>query len=258
MDCCENMKNGKLPMGAKFLSFLLAIGLIVVSIVAVSMANKTPYNPEASFMASGKVMAKPDIALVSLSVKTPRETEAATVVSKNSETMNKIIEMLKAKGIEEKDVKSSSFSVNPVYSYPTGLAPKIDGYEAYQELQVKIRDLEKIGDVIASSAQLGANQIGNISFTIDDPENLKMQAREKAVAAAKEKAMQMEKITGIDLGEVVNVYETSYDDHQPVPYYAAKTDMGMGMSNEAITAPQIASGENEIRVDVTLVYKVKK
>lgn len=256
MDCCENMKMGK--CGGKCLVALLVIGLIAVSIVSVAMANKTPYNPEASFTASGKIMAKPDIALISLSVKTPKETDAATVVSKNSETMNKIMNMLKEKGIEEKDVKSSSFSVNPVYSYPVNSAPKIEGYEAYQELQVKIRDLQKIGDVIATSASLGANQIGNIAFTIDDPENLKIQAREKAVELAKEKAKQMEEITGIKLGPVVNVFENSYDDRQPVPYYSAKSEMAMGMGGDSMVAPQIASGENEVRVDVTLVFKVKK
>lgn len=253
----ENFKDGKLPKMSKILSVLLACGLVAVSIVAVSMANRMPYNPEASFMGTGKIKAKPDIAMVSLAVRTPKEADAAKVVSKNSETMNKIIAMLKEKGIEEKDVKSNSFSVNPVYSYPTNQAAKIDGYEAYQELQVKIRDLEKIGEVIASGAQLGANQIGGISFTIDDTDSLKAQAREKAVIMAEEKAKQMEEITGIKLGAIVNVYENSYDD-QPVPYYAAKAEMSSGMGMGGGVNPNISTGENEVRVDVTLVYRVKK
>lgn len=257
MEKCENTVACFKANGGKFLSLLLAVGIIAISIVAVSMANKTPYNPETSFMGVGKIKAKPDIALISLAVKTSKEVDAAKVVSKNSETMNKIIDMLKEKGIAENDVKSNSFSVNPVYSYPANQAPKIDGYEAYQELQVKIRDLNKIGEVIAAGAGLGANQIGGISFTIDDPENLKIQAREKAVAAAKEKAEQMAKITGIKLGPIVNIYENNYED-QPVPYYSTRSEMGMGGAADVVKAPQIASGENEIRVDVTLVYKIKE
>ncbi len=245
----------KYPLG-KILSFVLACGLIAVSVVAVVNANRMTYNPEASFMGTGKIKAKPDIALISLAVKTPKESDAAKVVSKNSETMNKIIEMLKQKGIAENDVKSNSFNVNPVYSYPPNQAPKIDGYEAYQELQVKIRDLNKIGEVIASGAELGANQIGGISFTIDDPENLKAQAREKAVSAAKEKAKQMVDLTGIELEQLVNVYENYYED-QPSVYYSARAE-GMGGYGDSVKSPQIASGENEVRVDVTLVYKVKK
>ena len=255
MDNCENVKHCFATHGGKFLSLLLAAGIIAVSITAVSMANKAPYNPEASFVGTGKVTAKPDIASVSLAVKTPKEADAAKVVSKNAETMNKIIAMLKQKGIQDKDVKSNSFSVNPVYSYPANQSPKIEGYEAYQELQVKIRDLNKIGEVIAAGAELGANQIGGISFTIDDTEALKVQAREKAVAAAKEKAKQMEKLTGIELGAVVNVYENSYTD-QPTPYYAAKSDMAIG--GGPVSVPEVATGENEIKVDVTLVYKVRK
>jgi uncharacterized protein YggE len=256
MNCCEQTSHGRPWLCGKLLSWLLAAGLIAVSIVAVSLAGKAPYNPEASFTGIGKIKAKPDIALVSLAVRTAKEADAATAVSKNSEAINKITAMLKSKDIAEKDIKSTSFNVNPVYSYPTNEAAKVEGYEAYQELQVKIRDLNKIGQVIADSSKLGANQIGNISFTIDDPENLKAQAREKAVAAAKEKAKQMQTIAGIKLGRLINVYENSYDD-QPSPYYAARSDIATGLGGGG-SVPQVSAGENEIRVDVTLVFRVKK
>lgn len=123
-------------------------------------------------------------------------------------------------------------------------------------LTLKIRDLSKIGDVIAKTTEQGANQIGNISFTIDDEYSLKNQARELAITKAKEKAVMIAQQSGMKLGEVKSVYENSEPIVSPIAYTNAKLDMAAGSAVQ-LSSPSIQTGQNEIKVTVTLVYEVK-
>lgn len=133
-------------------------------------------------------------------------------------------------------------------------------HEVSQNVNVKVRDLEKIGEVISRSAEKGANQVGNVSFSIDDEYELKNQAREMAINKAKEKANLMAAQAGMTLGKVKSVIESSGDYNYPVPMYAnAKLEMSdevLGRGGET-SVSNIQSGQNEIRVEVTLIYEVK-
>jgi uncharacterized protein YggE len=130
------------------------------------------------------------------------------------------------------------------------------GYEVSQTVAVKIRDLSKVGDVIAKTTEKGANQIGNISFTIDDEYELKNQARELAIEKAKEKATLIAEQAGMKLGEIKNIYEISND--FPEAVYNSYSNAKL-MIDEAggIVSPTIQTGQNEIKVEVTVVYEVK-
>jgi uncharacterized protein YggE len=150
-------------------------------------------------------------------------------------------------------MKTTSYRLNPVYDYPNGRSV-LTGYEVYQEVTIKIRDLNKIGKVIESVTAVGANQVGNVAFTIDDPENIKLLARTEAVAKAKKRAQETAKLTGIKLGKLVNVYEN--EQPYPTPMYDNSMIRGIG-GGGAISAPEIQTGENEIVVQMTLVYEVK-
>jgi hypothetical protein len=144
----------------------------------------------------------------------------------------------------------------PVYNYTNQRGQELVGYEVTQNLTLKIRDLTKIGDIIAKTTEKGANQIGNISFTIDDEFALKNQARELAIEKAKEKAELIAKQSGMKLGEVKSVYENQ--ESTPTPYYTnAKMMDSAGGSGISVSSPEIQSGQNEIKVEVTLVYEVK-
>lgn len=240
--------------GKKLIMIVLILGLVAVSIVSVVMVTKNNNNFEmVSFTGTGKVSAKPDIAQVSLAVRTPKVNTASEAVKQNSSQINAIIKALKDLGIAEKDIKTSNFSVNPVYNYKPNTPGEIIGYEVYQELLTKIRNLDNIGQVITRATELGANQIGNIAFTIDDKEALKKQARAEAVTQAKERAQEMAVLTGMHLKKIVNVYENNND--QPMGYGGGPVMMKDGATGMG-GAPDIQVGENEIKVDVTIMYKV--
>jgi uncharacterized protein YggE len=170
--------------------------------------------------------------------------------------MDEVIKAFKDLGIDEKDIKTTNYNLNPVYNWTEKSGQVLIGYEVYQNVTLKIRDLSKIGDVIAKGTEKGANQVGNISFTIDDEYSLRNQARELAINKAKEKAVLIAGQAGMKLGDVKSVIESF--EPAPVQVYAnAKMmDLSAGVSNQ-LAAPTIQAGQNEIQVGVTLVYEVK-
>jgi uncharacterized protein YggE len=233
---------------------LIILGMVAVSIISIIRERiVNPMRYQVNFTAEGRVFAKPDIAQVSIAVKTERVVDSVQAVKNNTDKMNGVISKLKDSGIEEKDIKTTSYRLNPVYDYPNGRSV-LTGYEVYQEVTIKIRDLNKIGKVIEAVTAVGANQVGNVAFTIDDPENIKTVARAEAVAKAKKRAEETAKLTGIKLGKLVNVYEN--EQPYPTPMYDSSY-MARGIGGGGSAAPEIQTGENEIVVQMTLVYEVK-
>lgn len=199
----------------------------------------------------GKVSAVPDIASLSFGMQTGRQQTAQVAMEKLSASMNAVIEAVKQAGIEEKDIRTEYLSLSPAYDWTEqGQVPK--GFEASQSLLVKVRDLTKIGPVLSAATTAGANQVGGISFTIDDPEELKREAREEAIAQAKEKAQALAGDLGVTLGKLKGFVEGG--SATPVPMYdRAMMDMG-GMGGGIVPVP---TGEQEVHMSVTLTYEIK-
>lgn len=239
-----------------FLATLITLVVAAIVIVALVMANKNNNLERFSVNGSGTVYAKADIANLEVGLKTGAKKTAADATVESTNKMNEIIGELKKLGIEDKDIKTSNYNLSPVYNYTQDKGQELTGYEVTQNLTLKIRDLSKIGDVIAKTTEKGANQVGNIGFTIDDEFALKNQARELAIKKAQEKAALISQQSGLKLGELKGVYENA-DQPQPImmSYTNAKMDSaGLG---GGIASPSIQSGQNEIKVDVTLTYEVK-
>ncbi|MBU2109461.1 SIMPL domain-containing protein, partial [Patescibacteria group bacterium] len=117
--------------------------------------------------AAGEVFAKPDIAQISVSA--VREAKTVLEAQKShTESINKIVAYLKDSGIEEKDIRTSAYNIYPRYDYLRDKGQVFRGYEVSQTLDVKIRDLEKVGKILGGVAEMGANQVGGINFVIDD------------------------------------------------------------------------------------------
>jgi hypothetical protein len=216
------------------------------------IGQSTEYRKTISISGEGKVLAKPDIGQVSLSVVTQASTVAAAV-SGNNDKMNKINQAMKDLGISEDDLKTTAYNINPSYQYTSGKSVII-GYEVNQSLAVKIRDLDKTSQILEKAASLGANQVGSLSFTIDDAEKIKEEAREKAIVNAKEKADNLAKALGVNLGRVVGFDESS-GGGTPIPMYDSM--LGRGGGGEIAPAPTVSVGQNEIVVNVNLQYEVR-
>jgi uncharacterized protein YggE len=205
---------------------------------------------------TGEVYAKPDLALTSFSVRTEKK-EVAEAMTENTKKMNAVINSVKEEGVEAKDLKTTSFNIYPRYEwqgktefYPNGRRVLI-GYEVKQSLEVKIRDMEKIGTIIRKVTDAGANQIGNLQFTIDQEDELKKQAREKAVKEAKEKAKELASQLGVKLVRIV-----SFNENRISPYYYGFKDSAATMETADEEVPQIETGENKIEVNVNITYEI--
>lgn len=236
---------------------LIIIAATAISITAIVMALKSNNEDRFSVTGSGTVYAKADIANIQVGLKTDTKKTAAEATADSTAKMNKINDELTKLGIEDKDIKTSNYNLNPVYNWTNAKGQELVGYEVTQTLTLKIRDLNKIGDIIAKTTEQGANQVGNISFTIDDEYELKNQARELAISKAKEKAELIAKQSGIKLGEVKNVYENYSPIISSQAYSNAKVMLESADQAAGLAAPEIQSGQNEVKVEVTLTYEVK-
>ena len=201
----------------------------------------------------GKVTAVPDIATLNFGVETGRKKTSQAATENLSTVMNEVIQAVKAEGIEEKDIRTQSLRLNPAYDWNDG-ERKLKGYEAHQSVQVKVQDPDTVGAVLSAATLAGANQVGGVSFTIDDPDELKAKAREAAIKDAKQKAKKLAKELGVKLGKLQGFYENEHPGPMPYETRMMMDAVGRGGGAEPLPVP---SGEQDVSVHVTLTYEVK-
>lgn len=205
----------------------------------------------------GEIESTPDVAMFSVTVQSQGGNNVAEVQKTNTEKMNKINAFLKGKGIDEKDLKTTDYNLNPQYAYApcTGGSvcppPSISGYAIHQTLEVKVRDTAKVGDLLTGVVASGANGVSDIRFVVDDEDRAKNEAREEAIGKAKEKAEAMAQAGGFRIGKLVSIYESA----NPVPYYGMGGDMS-AVKAEASQSNRIEPGTQETKVQVTLTYEI--
>lgn len=198
----------------------------------------------------GKISVAPDIAIVNLGIEENGASLKQIQDSVNKKSKN-LVDGLKKLGVGESDIKTTSYNIYPNYDY--NLQPaKITGYRVSTNYQVKVKDFDKVNDILVKATESGANVVGNISFDINETtKNKKLQeAREEGVAKAKEKAEGLAKAAGISLGKIINVSE-SQGGNFPQPM-ALLEKTGTEIAN-----PDIQPGETELSVTVSLSYEIR-
>ena len=184
----------------------------------------------------GEIMAVPDTAFVTSGV-TSQGATAKEALDANNADMKKLIDTLKAAGIDSIDIQTSGFSVSPNYVYSDArdangyqLPPKVVGYTVYNGVTVVVRDLASLGAVLDQAVTVGANQISGVSFSVDDPKELYNEARKAAFGDAREKAELYAEAAGVELGALSLVSEvTGYNQPQPLMYKAEAAAMDRGI-----------------------------
>lgn len=247
-------KNWDVSNRVFWLIVVLGAGLLlfwVFRVAQIWQEMNGDYAREISVEAEGSAFVIPDTAVVNLGVTTDGETSEA-VVEQNTEKMNAVLEAIKGLGIEESKIQTTGYYLYPKYNW-TEEGQETDGYTLTQNVEVRISDFELIGEVIAQSSTAGANMVGGVDFTLDDPDSAKMEARLEAVAEAKMKAEQIADAAGLKLGDVVNYYEYSYSGGKGGGYYYDDFAEGAALEN----APSIEPGEEEVTLTVTLTYQLK-
>lgn len=212
-----------------------------------------------SVSGEAKIYAKPDLAITVISVKT----EAKTVneaMANNTKKMNIIIGFIKKIGVDAKDLKTVSFNIYPRYEWQKEMVCAssscssgrriLTGYEIDQSLEVKIRDLSKVGNVIEGATNAGANNVSGLRFIISEKDKLEKQARDEAIKKAKIRAKELASILGVKL---VRINSFTENNASPIRYSYVP---GITAEKAGAKTPQIESGENKIEANVTITYEI--
>ena len=228
--------------------FIKLSGPIPFSVNSISTTKTSNF----SVQGTGEVTAIPDTAMLNLGVsKTANTVDAAQ--KQVNDVINTLTTNLKALGIDEKDIKTDNYSVNPNYDYSNG-SQTITGYVVNADMQVKITPIDKANAAIDAATKAGATNVGNVQFVVNDAKqkDLENQARKEAIDAAKEKEQSISQASGIRLGRIIDVQENNgaAAQPQPVAFNALSKDAA-----GATPATQLNPGENKITSDVTISYE---
>lgn len=239
-----------------FFSTLVLAGAVTAAPQA-ALAQQSEPTPRIIVSGEGTAEIAPDMAVITLSVVREAET-AREALDANSTAMADVLAAMQAEGIEDRDLQTSNFSIEPKVVYPKNYSdsdrepPRIVGYTVRNSLTVRIRDLDKLGTILDKSVTLGVNQGGNIAFTNDDPSQAIEEARVKAMQEAIAKAKTLTGTAGVGLGKVLEISENSYRP-QPVPLARAK----IAMAAESAPVP-VAAGENSYSVTVNVTFALEQ
>jgi len=216
--------------------------------------------PQTTISVSGKgeVVTIPDTAKISFSVigDKPNVADAQT---KATEIGNEAVEFLKKSGVDEKDIKTTYYNISPRYDYING-APNyyggkrvLAGYEVTQGFEVKIKKIGDSAKILGGLGDIGVQNVSGLTFSVDKEDELKLEARAKAIVDAKTQAEKLAKDLGVSLVRIVSFNEGG---NYPI-YYAKAATLGMGGDMEASRAPSVPTGENTITSNVTITYEIR-
>ncbi|MCZ6789293.1 MAG: SIMPL domain-containing protein [Chloroflexi bacterium] len=203
---------------------------------------------------TGRVTVTPDLGLLDLGVEA-RATTVAEAREQAATAMTSIMDVLGDAGIEERDIRTQFFNIQPEYVWnETKRQQEIVGYRVTNTVNVKVRDLEAMGTLIDQVATAGGDltRINSIRFTVEDTDQFAIQAREAAVKQAMEKAQQFAQLTNSTLGKLAYIAETGVN--VPVVRDFALEER-VATASAAPPTP-ISQGEMEITVTVQAVFAI--
>jgi uncharacterized protein YggE len=205
--------------------------------------------------AYGEARHAPDIATLSTGVVSVAP-EANAAIRHNAKQMEAVVAAIEAAGIARKDVQTSGVSINPDYAYAANQAPRIKGYYASNTVNVTVRDIGRLGEILGVLVATGANQVNGPTFDIEDKDAVLDEARGKALAKARAQAEGYAKRLGLRVGRVVSIDETG-GRASPQPMLA-RAGTAMAQDAAANAAAPIAPGENVLGLEIDVVYELRK
>jgi uncharacterized protein YggE len=234
-----------------YLSILVILALIAATATqATAQRTQQRFRPMINVSGEGKATAPPDMATIRTGVVSQAAT-AKEALAQNNGAMQEILDLLKQHDIAAKDVQSSTFNVSPVYDHDNQgqVEPKVTAYRVHNEVQVRVRKLASLGEVLEALVQAGSNQISGISFDVGDPAGILNEARSDAIRDAKSRANVYAQAAGVSVGQVLQISEQPFDVPRP---------MMLGVAARAAESVPVATGEQEFRVTVNVAYELRQ
>jgi uncharacterized protein len=248
-------------MRNKFLSYILLLSAAALVIAACStpLAQAAPVSQTVSetprtlsINGHGEVSLTPDIAYIYVGVHTEHE-DAGTAVDENNDQVTTVMDALKAAGIKPEDISTTNFSLWTSQNYDFEGNPTDTKFVVDNTVFITVRDLEKLGDILGTAVEAGANNVNGISFDVADKKAALDQARELAVADARTQAGGLAALAEVELGEIQSI---SMYGGFPAPYYGGYGGGG-GYAAEASLSVPITPGQFVVSVDVSIIFGIE-
>jgi uncharacterized protein YggE len=200
--------------------------------------------------ATGEVTRVPDLAVISAGVQT-RSATASGALQQAATRMARVRAALTEAGIADRDIQTSTISLNPEYTYANNQPPKLNGYTASNQLSVRFRDIANAGKILDALVKEGANTINGPNLTIDKPEAALDEARARAVAMGRARADLYARSLGLRVVRVVSISESggSYPAPPPMPMYAR--------AESAQADSKIDPGEQKLQVNLAMTFELQ-
>jgi uncharacterized protein YggE len=200
-------------------------------------------------VAAGEVTRVPDIARVSAGVVTQAPT-ASAAIEQNARQMTSVRAALRRAGIADRDIQTSSISLQPEYRYTEGRTPELTGYRASNEVSVRFRNIADTGRILDALVAQGANQINGPMLSIDKPEQAMDEARAAALRTAQARADMYARALGKRVRRVLSVSEAGLG-FQPGPRPMAMAE------RSADASTKIDPGEQSVAVNLTVSFELE-
>jgi uncharacterized protein YggE len=241
----------------RIIAVVAAAGLLAGIIVGPLLSSRSTVaadpattTPEHTIAVTGMadVSVAPDVADIVLGVMVQKSTVSAAQ-SAAATSMSAVIDAIKKDGVDDKDIVTVNLSLNPVYDYSNGAAPKLVGQQFSNTVKVTVRNLKSVSAVIDDAIAAGATTVSGISFRLNDPKQAQAQARALAVADAKAKADALAAAAGVSVKGVVSITETSIQ-NSPVP-----VAYSLDAAAKAASTP-VQTGTTDIVIQISITYLI--
>lgn len=241
-----------------FLGVFLVIASIYFLVLTVAQLKKMPSigNPEPvartiTVEGRSRVQIEPDLSVINLGIRVENE-DSSLAQAENNELVNNILRRLNEVGIEQNDLRTMNYNLreNRVWN-PSNGNYEMRGWIVDQNLEVKVRDMSIVGEVLSLAREFAITDINGPNFQLDDRKVYRERARELAIADAKKTAEELSRKLNIKLGKVIGFDEwEEFDYYQPPMREAMVMDSSYGM-------PDLASGSEEIVLNVNITYELR-
>lgn len=232
------------------LSFALVLGSLAMTASAQTPAVQASSDGTLlSVSASGQASRAPDVATASAGVVT-QAADAATAMRENATQMNRVIAAIRAAGVAERDVQTAGISIHPTYRHVQDEEPRITGYSASNTVNLKVRDIARLGEVLDALVASGANNVNGPSFGIDKPEAVYDEARRQALEQARARADMYAETLGLRVRRIVSISEGG-GMRAPQPLFAMRA-----MAADASESTPVAPGENTLSANLEVVFEL--
>lgn len=227
----------------------------LVAKTPIGSAQPIPQQPQStqgiSVVGQGIVTTQPDVARITIGADVT-DASLANAQAEAARRMDAVINQLKASGIADSDIRTVSYTINPVYDQPAqGQQANLRGYQVQNQVEVRVTNVAGLGPLLDTAVSAGATRVMGIRFEASNMEDLKNQARDQAMQNARAKADQMARDAGVSVGRPISISESDASGVTPVRAQAPAAALA--------AAPQtpIQPGDLQVSTTVQVVWAIQ-